>query len=54
VESLIHNRQLNLMIGIEALKKALIRRQTSLGKITDMAAKLGVFHRVRRIVEVLA
>ena len=53
VDALTNTRNLGKILGIEALKRALSEQKTTLEKVTEMASRLGVFHRIQPIVEVL-
>lgn len=53
VEALTNTRHLGRILGIEALKQALSEQKTTLGKVTETASKLGLFHRIQPIIEVL-
>jgi predicted transcriptional regulator of viral defense system len=54
VDSIIYNRQMSRMIGIESLKTAIAQKKTTLAKVADMAVRLGAFHRILPVIEVLA
>jgi len=54
IDSLIHQRQLPVTIGINALRRALQLKKTTLSQIVDMAKTLHVFHRIRAYVEALS
>ena len=53
VDALTNTRNLGRMLAIEALKRALSEQKTTLERVTEMASRLGVFHRIQPIVEVL-
>lgn len=53
IEALIYRRHVGLNTGIEALKKALREKKTTLKKIAETAIALNVYKRIRPIIEVL-
>lgn len=53
VDVLTNTRNPGKMLGIEALKQALSEQKTTLEKVTQIASRLGVFHRIQPIIEVL-
>lgn len=54
VDVLCARTRVGTQIGIEALRKAVQSKKTTLGKLMDMAVKLDVSHRVRPYIEALA
>ena len=54
VDTLCARSKLGSQIGIEALRKAIQSKKTTLGKIMDMSVKLGISHRVQPYIEALA
>ncbi len=54
VECLARRSRLGTQVGIEALRKAVSSRKTTLGKIVDLACQLGVTHRILPYVEALS
>ncbi|MEI6790511.1 MAG: type IV toxin-antitoxin system AbiEi family antitoxin domain-containing protein [Myxococcaceae bacterium] len=54
VDSLTHQRQLSVTIGIEALRRALQLKKTTLSEIADTAKALKVSDRIRPYIEALA
>lgn len=53
VECLMYRSLLGSQMGLEALKRAVADKKTTLGKIMDMATKLKVSHRIQAYVEAL-
>ena len=53
-ETLIYRAQLGSTLGIEALKRAIFEKKTTLGKVLDMATKLKVSHRILSYIEALS
>lgn len=54
VDCLVYRTKIGTQIGIEALRKAVTSKKTTLGRILDMAVKLGVEHRIRSYIEALS
>jgi len=54
VDALIHRAIIGGQIGIEALRRAIRDKKTTLGKVMDTAVKLGVDHRIKSYIEALA
>ena len=52
VEALAYPRFVGTMAANNALKKALNKKHTDIGKIVEMATKLGLLQRIRKILEV--
>ena len=54
VDALVMRSVVGTQVGIEALRRALRKRATSLSRVMEMARKLGVQHRVLPYVEALS
>lgn len=54
VDSLVHNRQIAPIIGIEALRRAIQKNKTTLSKVYEMSKKLGSSHRIKKYIEALS
>jgi predicted transcriptional regulator of viral defense system len=54
VDCLNYRTKIGTQIGIEALRKATNSKKTTLGRVFDVAVKLGVAHRIRSYVEALS
>jgi predicted transcriptional regulator of viral defense system len=54
VDCLIYRTKIGAQIGIEALRQAVNSKKTTLGRVLDMAVRLGVDHRIRSYVEALS
>ncbi len=54
VDCLLWRRHLGRTLGLQALKRAIEHNATTLSKVIDMAATLGVLERIRSVIEVLA
>jgi predicted transcriptional regulator of viral defense system len=54
VDCLAHRSRLGTQIGIEALRRAITTKKTTLGKIMEMAAQLEVGHRILPYIEALS
>lgn len=54
VDCLNYRAKIGTQIGIEALRRAISSKKTTLGKIMDMAVKLGLVHRIRPYIEALS
>jgi predicted transcriptional regulator of viral defense system len=54
VDALTHRSILGSQVGIEALRRAVERKRTTLSAVMDMAVQLGADHRMRPYVEVLS
>lgn len=53
VDSLTHQRQISINIAIEALRRAIHLKKTTLSKVVDMANNLGVLRRIQSYIEAL-
>jgi len=53
VDSLTHQRQISINIAIEALRRAIHLKKTTLSKVVDIANKLGVLRRIQSYIEAL-
>ena len=53
VDSLANKSKLGSVIGIQALKTGLNQRKTKIRNIAELARQLGVFHRIKTIVEAI-
>lgn len=53
VDCLLSRRFIGRQIALAALKQALAQRRVKLGRVYDMANKMGVAHRIRPIIEAL-
>lgn|SRR3989338_2701090 len=54
VDCLVWKRHLGTILGVQSLKYALQHRKTTLSRVIDMAAQLGVLERIQPLIEVLA
>lgn len=54
IECIIGTRFLGKMLGIEALKKAIVQKKTTLNKIISTASKLRNINKIQRILETLS
>jgi len=54
VDCLMYRTRVGTRIGVEGLRRALESKQTTLGKVMDMAVKLKSDHRIRPYIEALA
>jgi hypothetical protein len=54
VDCLHYRARIGSQIGISGLKKAVSLKKTTLGKIMDMAVKLGIGHRILSYIEALS
>ena len=53
VDSLVLRTKFGSQLGVEALRRALKQRKTSLSKVVDMARRLGILHRITAYIEAL-
>lgn len=54
VDSLTHERQIASVIGIEAMRRAIATKKTTLSKIYEVSKKLGSDHRIKNYIEALS
>ncbi len=54
VDCLTHRTRLGTQVGIEALRRAISSKKTTLGKVMQMAKDLGVSHRILPYIEALS
>lgn len=53
LDCIVYRSKLGSQIGIQALKLALTQKKTKIRNIAELARKLGVFHRIKAIIEVI-
>ncbi len=54
IECLLYKSLIGSQVALEAIKKAVLQKKVKLGKLYDMAKKMGVEHRVRSYIEALS
>jgi predicted transcriptional regulator of viral defense system len=54
VDSLVYRAKIGTPIGIGALRKAIISKRTTVGRVLSTALQLGVDHRIRPYIEALS
>lgn len=53
IECIIHKSKLGSQIGIQSLKIALSQKKTKIRNIAELSRQLGVFHRIKAIIEAI-
>ncbi len=54
IDTLLYRRMIGSQVAIAAIKQAVDQKKTKLGKVYDMAKKMGIAHRVLPYIEALA